>query len=311
MSNLFWKSKQGTKLLLDRPFKTEEEFERTVFETGEILEDIYLLKRQVRGGNKSGIPDIIGIDADCNVCIIEMKNCEIDASIIPQVLEYAFWAERNPDSIKSLWLEAENKPEDINITWENLQVRILIIAPTILRSTLGLVGKINYPVDLVEVKRWVEGDDEFLLVNRLEEDRETVRKTRPVSGLRVYDEVFYKTQRNSKSVDDFLRYVEELEALVGREGWHLEKKFNRGYCGFKAGFFNAFGVTWYGTKSFGFFVKIDETVALRLNPKPGSYVSRWKEAYYDITPGKTKARDLLPVFKYAYEHLAGTPADEE
>lgn len=30
MANLFWKAPRGTKTLLDRPFKTEEEFERTV-----------------------------------------------------------------------------------------------------------------------------------------------------------------------------------------------------------------------------------------------------------------------------------------
>ncbi len=46
---------------------------------------------EVGGGNKLGIPDIIGIDADGNFCIIEMKNVTVDASIIHQVLQYAFW----------------------------------------------------------------------------------------------------------------------------------------------------------------------------------------------------------------------------
>jgi len=74
MANLFWKTKSSTKSLLATPFKAEEEFERTVFKTSELLEDIFLLKRQVRGGSKKGIPDMIGIDSDGNVCIIEMKN---------------------------------------------------------------------------------------------------------------------------------------------------------------------------------------------------------------------------------------------
>lgn len=59
MANLFWKNPVGVKALLATPFKTEDEFERTVFGTSELLEDIFLLKRQVRGGNKSGIPDIL------------------------------------------------------------------------------------------------------------------------------------------------------------------------------------------------------------------------------------------------------------
>ena len=189
----------------------------------------------------------MGVDKEGNVCIIEMKNTEVDADIIPQVLRYAFWAENNPDSIKSLWLQCEDKPDDIEINWDKLQVRILVIAPTIRRSTLDLVNRIAYPVDLIEVKRWVEGDNEFLLVNRLEPDAAGARK-RPVSGARVYDEAFYKGERNSKGVDEFLRYARELEALVKKQGWNLETKFNRGYCGFKGGFFNAFGISWFGPR---------------------------------------------------------------
>ena len=41
-------------------------------------------------------------------------------------------------------------------------------------------------------------------------------------------------------------------------GWALETKFNKSYCGFKAGFFNAFGVNWVGSKTFAFFFKISE-----------------------------------------------------
>ncbi|MEA2174791.1 MAG: hypothetical protein QOD00_2383 [Blastocatellia bacterium] len=105
MANLFWKTKAGIKSLLETPFKTEEEFEKTIFATSELLEDIFLIKRQVRGGNKAGIPDIVGLDTDGNVCMIEMKNVTVDASIIPQVLQYAIWAETNPDSIKSFRLK--------------------------------------------------------------------------------------------------------------------------------------------------------------------------------------------------------------
>ncbi len=88
MANLFWKKDGETKSLLSTPFKTEDEFEKEIFNTQEILEDIFLIKRQIRGGNKTGIPDIVGIDNDGNVCIIEMKNVTVDASIIPQVLLY-------------------------------------------------------------------------------------------------------------------------------------------------------------------------------------------------------------------------------
>lgn len=185
MANLFWKQGKATKSLLVTPFKSEEEFEKTVFETPQILEDIFLIKRQVRGGGKSGIPDIVGIDSDGNICIIEMKNVTVDPSIISQVLQYAFWAETNPDSIKSLWLEYEDKPDDLQISWDAFQVRIIVIAPSILRTTLDIVNKISYPVDLIEVRRWVEDDDQLLLVDKLEQEKRV--KPTPVSGLQTYE----------------------------------------------------------------------------------------------------------------------------
>lgn len=141
MENLFWKHEGGTESLVSTPFETEEKFERLIFNTPEILEDIFLLKRQIRGGNKNGIPDIVGIDYDGNVCIVEMKNVNVDASIIPQVLQYAFWAETNPDSIKTLWLETDDKPDDLSISWDDFKVRIIVIAPKILPSSLHIVEK--------------------------------------------------------------------------------------------------------------------------------------------------------------------------
>jgi RecB family endonuclease NucS len=74
MSNLFWKAKTGIKALLETPFRSEEEFEKTVFTTSELLADVTLIKRQVRGGAKVGIPDIIGIDSDGSVCILTEKT---------------------------------------------------------------------------------------------------------------------------------------------------------------------------------------------------------------------------------------------
>lgn len=304
MANLFWKTKTKTKALLATPFATEEEFERTVFDTSEILEDIFLLKRQVRGGRKSGIPDILGVDNDGNVCIIEMKNDSVSASIIPQVLEYAFWAETNPDSVKTLWLESDNQPEDLSISWEDCQVRILILAPTILRSTLDLIDKINYQVDLIEVKRWVEGSNELLLVNKLEQENAKAR-TKPVSGLRTYDADFYKKQYNSASATQFMRYAREVERLVKKKGWQLDIKFNKHYCGFKAGFFNAFGIKWVSSKTFAFFIKLSEAEAKRFSPKATRYATNWKEAYYYVDPAKTKVADFASLFEFAYNKLTG------
>jgi hypothetical protein len=304
MSNLFWKKDNKTKSLLSTLFKTEEEFEKEIFNTPEILEDIFLLKRQIRGGNKSGIPDIVGIDNDGNVCIIEMKNVPVDASIIPQVLQYAFWAETNPDSIKSLWLECDNKPDDISISWDSFQVRIIVIAPEILRSTLDIVEKINYPVDLIEVKRWVEENNTLFLVNKLEVDQKRTI-TKPVNGLKEYNEDFYKKEYNKKSAMEFVKYSRDLDKFIRDKDWNLELKYNKYYCGYKAGFFNAFGIKWIGSKTFAFFFKLSEEEAQKSNIEMSRYESQWKEAVYFIEPGKTKISDFSQLFEMAYKKLTG------
>jgi len=306
MANLFWKQKGGKTLnLVSVPFASEEEFERAVFETKGLLQDVYLLKRQVRGGRKSGVPDIIGVDTDGNVCIVEMKNVHVDSTILPQVVQYAFWAESNPDSIKTLWLESKEQPEDVKISFDNYGVRIIVIAPSIDPSTLSLVGKIDYPVDLVEITRWAEKATEFLLVNKLAPAVPT--RIRPTRGLGVYDRSFYEANYNKESVDHFLRYAEETRKFVNRQGWPLELKFNKNYCGFKLGFFNAFGITWIGTKSFDFFFKIPEKQARRLAPKGArmDYWHQWKQAVFSIDPGKTKVSVFAPLFKAAFENLTG------
>jgi len=303
MANLFWKTKKETRSLLSTPFEVEEEFEKIVFETPEILEDIFLIKRQVRGGNKTGIPDIVGIDNNGNICIIEMKNITVDASIIPQVLQYAFWAETNPDSVKSLWLECKDKPDDLEISWDDFQIRIIIIAPNILRSTLSIVDKINYSVDLIEIKRWVEGNNHLLLVDKLEEREKT--RSSIVRGLEIYNEEYYKNQYNEKSAIKFIKYIKEIESIIKREKWPLETKYNKHYCGFKAGFFNAFGIKWVSSKTFALFFKLSKEDVKRVPIEMTKYIDLWKEATYYIDPQKTKIKDFLPLFKMAYKKLTG------
>ena len=303
MANLFWMKNRVTHSLLATPFKTEEEFERTVFETPELLEDVFLIKRQVRRGGKAGIPDIIGVDNDGNICVIEMKNTTVDSSIILQILEYVIWAENNPDSIKALWLECEEKPDDISVNWENPQIRVIVIAPNIDRSALSIGSKVNYQMDMIEIKRWVEGKNQLLLVNKLEMDFK--RKVKPVTGLVTYDKEFYKTQRNKNSVDEFMRYIREVEAIIKKKKWSLETKTNKQYCGFKAGFFNAFGIKWVGTKTFAFFFKLSQKEAKKVKLPMTKYETLWKEAVYYIDPTKTKTKQFLPLFEMAYQKLTG------
>lgn len=306
MANLIWQRKTGpARNLLADPFKSEEELERTVFGTKELLDEIFLLKRQVRGGGKTGIPDIIGVDNDNNVCIVEIKNTPVTAGILPQVLQYALWAESNPDSIKNLWLEAKDRPEDLDFAFDNYDIRVVIIAPSIDPATLQVVGKINYEVDLVEVKRWADGRNHLLLVNHLE--RPTIPKAKTARGLAVYDRAFYEAHFNKDSVKHFLECADQVDSLVQRKGWPLDRKFNKYYCAFKQGFFNAFGIKWLGSRSFALFFKVPMARARKLAPKGTSmtrYEKEWKEAVFKIDPGVTKMTAFAPLFAEAIKTLS-------
>jgi len=304
MNNLFWIQKnKKTFNLLEKPFASEDEFERKVFHTKELLGDIFLINRQTRGGSKYGIPDIIGVDNDGNVCIIEMKNVETDSSVIPQVLGYALWAEKNPDSIKSILLEMHDVPEDIEVDWKDYQVRIIIIAPKIDPSTLDAVAKINYEVDLIEIKRWIEKSAEFLLVNKLEHTHS--KKVRPVRGTMVYDRMFYEQRKNKNSIKIFFEISDKTNKIVEDQEWSLERKYNKNYCSFKYGAFIVFHIQWMGTKSLAIGLKLPKSIAKRNQPKSWKmekYHERRNTAYYKIDNSKN-INNLLPLFKKSMEYI--------
>jgi hypothetical protein len=297
MANLFWKQSKRTFNLLSKPFASEDEFERIIYETKVLFEDLTFLKRQAHSGSGTGRPDILAIDNDGNVCIIEMKNVTVDEKIFSQIVGYAIWAKSNPDSLKNLWYELDDKPE-IDIDWDNYEIRILVIAPEINPNTMRFLSTIQFQVDLIEIKRWVHKKDSFLLVNYLEKKED--KKVRTVRGTEVYDKNFYDKYHNKKSVIEYLAFIKEIEKLLKSKRIDgLEKKYNKHYCGFKYGFFNVFSIAWIGTKSFGFRVRMKES-ELKKFKIGGIEMSYFRgQGIFKITPQKTKAVKFLPLIRYA------------
>lgn len=307
MPNLFWKRpSEQTLNVTESPFSTEEELEEYLYKTRELLSDLFILKRQVRTGRGSDIPDLIAIDKEGSVVIIELKSGVATEEIIPQVLRYAIWAETNPDSIRALWLELPEKPEDINIPWDNLTVKILIIAPSILPRVLRLANKINYPVDLLEIKRFSIGEHEFILTNELEPEPEA--RVSIARGREIYDRDFYLTNCNKASVPKFFETIEQIDKLVHEKKWDLEKKMNKYYVAYKYGFPQVFGVTWIGSKSFGLFFKLPKEKAQSMvisGITPHRYEEEWKQVLYKVESPEKDVRKLLPLFEAAFKHITG------
>ena len=308
MTHLFWKDKEGTKNLLSSDFTSEQEFENLILNHQELLgDDIFLITSQVRGGTKKGIPDIIGVDKDENVCIVEMKNVSVTSEIIPQVLEYALWAEQNPAEIKNLWLESNEQPEEYEIDFDKeYGVRIIIVAPLIEPSTALATEKINYPVDLIEVKRWSSDTNHFFLVNKIEPP--DTKKPSPVRGKMVYDEEEYSKKRNKESVKKFMALSKELLKISDDKNWQLQLNYRKHYCAIQYGTYNVYGLDWFGTKSFGIFVTLPKNIAEQHQPKnatihtttAGSSASHVTK--YVIDNGM-QLRDYIPLFQKALETI--------
>ena len=305
MQNLVWKNdKNVTTNLVESRFSSEREIEEYLCNTGEFIDDIFIISNQIRAGNQRDIPDILAVDNDGNIIIMELKNTTVDEDILPQVLKYAIWAETNPDSVKSLWLETKNRPDDISIDWDNLSIKIVVIAPKIKKSVVRVADAINYELELIEIKKFVDGKNEFVLMNKVEDDKEYKNKI-TTKGKVEYNEEFYKSERNPNSVSRFLIVEKKIEKYCTDMGWNLQRNRNRSYIGFKHGTRLVFGIDWLGTLSFGLFFKIPKSVALNTRIKGVEllrYKEEWKQAVYKIDD-KIDLKDFDQIFQAAYKNI--------
>jgi hypothetical protein len=307
MANLFWKNELGMlSTLTPSQFKTEEELEKYLLKNPQLLGDLIIISRQTKTGTHHDIPDLIALDADNNVVIIELKRASASEEIIPQVLRYAIWAETNPDSIKNLWLECPDKSDDRQIDWDSLAIKIMIVAEIIPVGVLRLVNRITYPVDLLEVTRFISGKSEFVLVNQ--RTPEGIPNTSTARGQSVWDEAWYRKNHNSSDVDIFIHTVKEIEKLVKEKGWKLETKFNKSYVALKYGFPNVFGVSWTGSKTLCIFFKVPKDIAMDIKIdkiEPIRYEDAWHEIYFKVESKDYPIERLMPFFEASYRYITG------
>jgi hypothetical protein len=307
MLNLYWKLGGQTRNLLEKPFQNERDFEAFIFSNQDLLPDIFILYRQIQTGHKQGIPDMLGVDQDSRICIIEMKNVEVVEEILPQVLTYAMWAETNPDSIKAIWLESKNRPDDIQIEWDSLEVRIIVIAPSFKPSVLKLSSKINYPLDLVQVRRFCLEEDEFIMVETLAETPQLRPTTTKVMGDWSWE--YYESEHGKEPTLEFQTVVNQLDHFVKKQGWNLPYNLNKYYTGFKLGNKVVFDVNWDSTKAWSIQMKIPPEISESFegnNWKYQKYDATFKNSKFRLLPfGKIDISELKEMLKAAYRNVSG------
>lgn len=305
MANLYWKKNKKILSAVETPFKNEEELEKYLFDVRGILSDIFILNRQIRARAISGIeiPDMIGVDSEGNIVIIENKNVTVDEKIVSQVMNYALWAESNPDSIRSLWLETN--PDFTEPDWDNLQIRIIIVAPKIKQHLAKFMTRIGYPTDLLEIKKFILNKEEFILINKIETEV-TIQK--PTHGQRVSDFSYYYKVYNKDSAKKFEHVVRRIENFIKKNKWELDKKLNQGYVGFKYGFPLVMGVYWIGSRSFGLFFKMPKLRMKKVNVTGlefKGYEDRWSQVEYKINHVDFDLKKLTPLFLVSYKYIKG------
>ena len=307
MVNLYWKKSNQIASVESKPFQSEAEFEQFLFGNQEILGgDITVVHRQIRTGSKQGIPDMLGVDQDSRICIIELKNEEADESILPQALGYALWAESNPDSIKAIWLESKVKPDGISIDWDNLDIRIVLIAPSFKPNLPRMAHKIGYAVDLLKIQRYSSEDSEFILVELLEDVSAKVTTTKTMTQ---WTWEVYESEHGTEATAQFRKMVEIIAARVEKKGWNLPYNLNKYYTGFKMGNRVVFSIAWGGTYTWHLKIKTSENSAKAFKG------DKWEFQRYDgsfneaiFRPTKQEATDideLLPMLEAAYEDVLG------
>jgi hypothetical protein len=308
MANLILlKGKSETINMNEVKVHPEEEIEKIIFETKNILPDVFLLKRQLQTYSKEDRIDLVGLDNENNVLVIEIKDEIVNESVIPQVLRYSVWVETHPDAIKSIWLEQKDKHENFVFDWEKeFNLKVLIIGPSFKLSVQKLINRITYPVELIEFKKFNDGTNDYVFLNKLIVEDEKV--ARPVSTTREYDEEFYKLNYNPNSAKEFWKLCTHLEEYIKAKGWNLTRSNNKVYVSFKYGFPIVFGVMFTGSKSFSLFFKIPKEIAVKTKIKDYNilrYDEQWNQALYKVESGDIDLKKFEPLFSEAYKNIVG------
>ncbi len=309
MQNLYWKaSGSKTRSLIERPFESQSSFQEYLFNNQDLLEDVFVIHRQVSGGPCEGIPDMVGVDQDGRVCLIALQDRAVSTEMLPKALGYGLWVETNPDTVRSFWLECEDKPECVQADLSDMEIRIVVVAPDFGPDVLRLAPKVGYPIEWVRVRRFAFEENDFLLVERIEEGDKAGQGT--TNGLVVYEREFYESAHGKEAADRFFKGVSAIEEVVKNQGWDLEKTLSRRRAAFRHGGRACFGVGWTNNHSCNTYAKVPKAFAETIKVQgweDKGYSDHWNQQYYrSPAPDDPDVEALVPVLEAAYMNVSGS-----
>lgn len=285
----------------------EEEIENIIFQNN-ILPDVLLLKRQLQIYSKDSRIDIVGLDAENNITVVEIKDGMVSEDVISQVLRYALWIESYPDAVKSIWLENKDKVDidDFPFDWDKeFKIKIIIIGSSFKPSVQKLINRITYPVDLIEFKKFNDGINDYIFLNNvLIEDEKSYK---PVDTDITIDKEYYKNKFDPETVEEFWKLCQRIVKYIENKGWELKRNNTKNYVTFKYGFPAVFGVEFKSMKRFNLFFKVTPQMISNIEIKDFNftYQEQWKQIYYEIPSGDIDLNLFDEIFEAAYKNITG------
>lgn len=285
----------------------EEEIENIIFKNN-ILPDVLLLKRQLQTYNKDSRIDIVGLDAENNILVVEIKDGMVAEDVISQVLRYALWIESYPDAVKSIWLENKDKVDldDFPFDWDKeFKIKIIIIGSSFKPSVQKLINRITYPVDLIEFKKFNDDINDYIFLNNvLIEDEKSYK---PVDTDIIIDKEYYKNKFDPETVEELWKLCHRIEKYIDDKGWKLKRNNTKNYVTFKYGFPSVFIVEFRGMKHLSLIFKVTPQMIKNIEIKDFNctYQEGWKQISYDIPSGNIDLHVFDELFEASYKNITG------
>lgn len=305
MARLYRLDESGQLMKIEECPFTDEPYDMQSFvkKNSNILGDVFIFGEQEQGGGRL---DLLGIDKDGRVLIIELKNECVGASILGQVLQYKLFWKGSPDRLANLWGQAEDKPQDVQIDTENVEPKIIIVAPEFDQSLPKIAAMENLDIDFIQISRYLHGDETFVVVNQIEtqepKGRPAIAARPPEYNWAWYAEQFADNQQIIIGGSLFKQIIE----LCQERAWSIKPKFNKWYIAFKHGFYNCFILEFRHRGKVAIGLKFpDDPHNLGLDTPEGTWDKKWYYWIVEVESDDYAISSIEWLFKEAYERVVG------
>lgn len=316
--------------LVKAPFASERELEDYLFAHPEELGLKAYIARQYRlpGG---GVVDLIGVDSDERIAVVEVKNCPADAHAVTQAASYAALIDESGkreieylarlagldtggvfDPVRKTRPTAKEKADALRHTRNYYWVRTIVAATAVKPEAVRLARALSYIVEFYAVSRYRGASrSRGFLVEKLSYEREGKgahpgkRRRSDADSNAIMTPPEYAKRYRPDIVEEFFRRTEELEKYVARRKWPLSLTYRTEYSAFKTdGGRRVFGVRFGGALTVVYYFCLPKKEASKLSPPREpmrNYYENNREAWFTITPGKTKLGDFKKLLEAAHK----------